>query len=139
MAGQVIYLPKTQSGLESFNESFSPYLQQAMAQYQQRKMAEFALQKQQEMANQQRELDRISQQKALEQYGAYSKTPELGQFMQPNENYPQGIQLPIQGKFKESYDLSKIPEGVKIGSGGEMTFSAPDPMSQYYKLAVADY
>lgn len=138
----IVVLPQkqptqNQTGIGQFVQGLNPMLQAAFAQALQNKAYQFQLQKQMEMKQRQAELDRQNTQKTLEQFGAYTKTPETQSFMQPSAEYPQGIQLPVPGKFKESYDLSKLPEGVKIGSGGDMSFQAPDPFSQYYKALVA--
>lgn len=138
----IVVLPQkqptqNQTGMGQFVQGLNPMLQAAFAQALQNKAYQFQLQKQMEMKQKQAELDRQNTQKTLEQFGAYTKTPETQSFMQPSAEYPQGINLPIPGKFKESYDLSKLPEGVKIGSGGDMSFQAPDPFSQYYKALVA--
>lgn len=127
---QIVVLPQQQrtTGMEQFVNSANPMIQQAFAAYLQRQLYNSQLQQQQAMADQQREQDRLNTQKTLEQFGAYTKTPEMGQFMQPNETYPQGMQLPIPGKFNETYDTTKIPEGMEIGSDGRITFKRPTPM-----------
>jgi len=139
----IVVLPQkqptqNQTGIGQFVQGLNPMLQAAFAQALQNKAYQFQLQKQMEMKQQQAEQDRQNTLKTLEQYGAYSRTPETQSFMQPSAGYPQGINLPVPGKFKESFDLSKLPEGLKIGTGGEMSFQAPDPFSQYYRARVAE-